>query len=208
MSSASELEKDLAWRESELAALKLVAGTAAKGSTTYDALLRSMLAMLYAHYEGFTKFAWDLYLDELESLKLQRQLLHEQLSKFSLEKDFQRLRGNMSSDSLWTFCSDTFKEALKNLATFAVKLETDSNLWPNVFEENSNRINLKCDLLDKNRTAIRLLVDRRNNIAHGKKLIVKDLSEYQKFEDAALLVMHELAVSIVDSLETADYLKR
>lgn len=207
MSSAAELEKDLSWRESELAALKILVSSSPKGSTTHNALLRSMLAMLYAHYEGFTKFAWDLYLDELESLNLKRSQLHEQLIKFSFEKQFQKLRGNMSSDSIWTFCTDGFKTAINEVAIFATKLETDSNLWPNIFEDNATKVNLSCDVLKQNRTAIKLLVDRRNNIAHGKKLIVNELQEYQKFEDAALLIMHELAVCIVDSLDNKLYLK-
>lgn len=52
------------------------------------------------------------------------------------------------------------------------------------------------------------MVARRNEIAHGQKMIIKDIQEYKKYEDAALEVMHELAVSIVDALDKKQYLRR
>ncbi|WP_347566292.1 MAE_28990/MAE_18760 family HEPN-like nuclease [Scytonema sp. UIC 10036] len=51
------------------------------------------------------------------------------------------------------------------------------------------------------------LVARRNEIAHRPKMIIKNLQEYKKYEDAALEVMHELAISIVDSLDKKLYLQ-
>jgi hypothetical protein len=38
-------------------------------------------------------------------------------------------------------------------------------------------------------------------------MVIKDLQEYQKYEDAAIEVMHELAISIVDCLDNKSYLK-
>ncbi len=60
-----ELDKDLNWREAELTSLKVQLITTTKGTVAHKVLLRAMWALLYAHYEGFCKFAWDLYLDEL-----------------------------------------------------------------------------------------------------------------------------------------------
>ncbi|MFN6439004.1 MAG: MAE_28990/MAE_18760 family HEPN-like nuclease [Nostoc sp. DedSLP01] len=50
------------------------------------------------------------------------------------------------------------------------------------------------------------LVVRRNDIAHGQKMIIKDIQEYLKYEKAAVEVMHELAVSVVECLDKKLYL--
>jgi len=64
------LEKDLQWREAELASLKRLAINATSNSVTHQSLLRALWALLYAHYEGFTKFAWDTLLDHIQGEKL------------------------------------------------------------------------------------------------------------------------------------------
>jgi hypothetical protein len=45
------------------------------------------------------------------------------------------------------------------------------------------------------------LVNQQNEIAHGKKLVINTLAEYQPYEEAAFLVMHKLAVAVVECLE-------
>ena len=51
------LEEDLQWREAELVSLKLVAAAAEAGTVRHDATLRALMALLYAHYEGYCRFA-------------------------------------------------------------------------------------------------------------------------------------------------------
>ena len=52
-----QIEADLDWRESELAVLRKHLLSTTVGSTQETTFLRTNLAMLYAHYEGFCKFA-------------------------------------------------------------------------------------------------------------------------------------------------------
>src|SRR5262249_50734358 len=61
--------------------------------------------------------------------------------------------------------------------------------------------------IDTNKSKLGLLVTRRNGIAHGEDVVVKDLTEYKQYEDAALVVMHDLAVAVVDALDNKTYLK-
>ena len=58
-----------------------------------------------------------------------------------------------------------------------------------------------------NKSKLGLLVTRRNAIAHGEEEVVKDLVEYKAYEDAAINVMHDVAVAIVDALNDRTYLK-
>lgn len=203
-----QLEEDLDWRLTELAILKKQVLLSSKDSDRYRALLRALWAMLYAHYEGFCKFAWDLYLDELQKSGVKRKDCKDEIAKLSLQKQFKTLKGDLSPESLWNFGQTGFKTMLEENLDFQVKLETKSNLSPKVFKDNSRKVCLNCTLIDEYESKIKTLVSRRNEIAHGKKVIVKDLKEYEEdYETPAIEVMHELAILIVDCLDKKLYLK-
>jgi hypothetical protein len=107
---------------------------------------------------------------------------------------------------MWEFCTKTFPALLKDKLAFAVKLETKSNLWPNVLIANSSCVGLACSSAQDHSAKLKSLVARRNDIAHGQKMTISSLGEYQEYENAAILVMHELAVSVLDALQSKSYL--
>lgn len=194
------LTRDLSWREAELASLKLEVSDADGGSVKERALLRALWAMLYAHYEGFSVFAWTVYLDEIENLRIVKEDLPYELQCLSLSAEINRIKSNMSGAEIVQFAKQGLPGLLSAPAIFPEKLEAASNLHPILFRENSKKVCLPHRHLDENELRIKLLVKRRNAIAHGENIIVKDLAEYQGYESAALLVMHELAIGIVESL--------
>jgi hypothetical protein len=203
-----QLEDDLNWRETELAILKQQAVLASKDSDRYRVLLRAMWALLYAHYEGFCKFAWDLYLEELQKAGVKRKNCKAEIAKLSLQKEFKALKGNLSPENLWNFGQTDFEIMLEdNLDFHQISLETQSNLYPSLFKENVIQAGLTCTLVDKYKIELKSLVTRRNEIAHGEKMTIKNIDEYKKYEDAALEVMHELAISIIECLDKKLYLK-
>lgn len=204
---AKQLEEDLSWREAELASLKLLVSDATVGSVRHTSLLRALWVMLYAHYEGFFKFAWDLYLEQLEQLGVTRGQSTDSLARFSLSKNFRALRADLSPKSLWGCFTCDFGAWMKDQLRFEVRLETNSNLWPGLAKENSIEVGLPTTKLDAYEVELRALVSRRNDIAHGKSMVVRDLAEYQKYEDAATLAMHELAVAVLEALEQKQYLR-
>jgi hypothetical protein len=96
---------------------------------------------------------------------------------------------------------------MKEQLTFELSLETDSNLWPNLLRDNSTEVDLPHKKVDEHELKLKALVARRNEIAHGKKMVIASLAEYQPYEDAAILVMHELAVAVLECLEKKTYLR-
>lgn len=208
MSSWTEqIESDLRWREAELGSLKLAVASAPTGSDRQRALLRALLAMLYAHYEGFSKFCWELFLDEVEKVACTRAQAVQQLAELSLEKVIRNLRGNTSTQAIWEFVHTVFPAEMVKPLSFPVRPETQSNLWPNLAMDNVHALGLSCPQIDEHRQLLRSLVGRRNEIAHGQKLEVRDLAEYEPYERAVMIVLHELAVVIVDHLEKRKYLR-
>lgn len=200
------LELDLKWREAELASLKRLAIISPIDSVAHQSLLRAIWALLYAHFEGFTKFCWDTIFDYIQSENIPAKQLNERFALLALEKEFKGLRGALDATSIWEFFDKTMPTALCNNASFPEesRLKTESNLWPNVFERETEKFGIICDELTIHRARIKTLVARRNEIAHGKSMTI-NLAEYHAYENAALCLMHELAIKAIEIIDAQTY---
>lgn len=201
-----QLEHDLSWREAELAVLKKQVIEAQRDSLRHGALLRALWMMLYAHYEGFCKFAFDSYLEAITRRRPKRLAVKDEIAAFSLRKRFKGLGGNLSNEMCTLFLTE-LSLLLEDEIQFEERVDTRSNLHPNVMREACRILRLPYTKVDENDLRIRTLVSRRNEIAHGKPMTVKSITEYQAYENAALDVMHELAISIIQAIESQSYLK-
>ena len=210
MSADSILEQDLKWREAELASLKRLAINATTEQVAYRALLRAMWALLYAHFEGFTKFCWDTVLDHVQSAAVPTGELDTKFALLALEPKFKNHRANLDSNSILSFFEVGLPQALLAAAEFPEdsRLKTDSNLWPNIFERESERLGIQCDELQKHRSRIKALVARRNDIAHGKNMVIATVAEYHEYENATLCLMHELAIKSIEIVDGKVYEKK
>jgi hypothetical protein len=202
-----QVEQDLAWREAEMGCLKLLLASARPGSDRHRALLRACSAMLYAHYEGFCKFCWTLLLDAIQASAHIRRELAEPIAKRAMAPVFRQLRGDTSDTNLWRFASSQFENELDEKASFPDEVDTGSNLWPGLAQRINGSVGLNCPLFDTHAAELGQLVGRRNKIAHGEKLEIADLKQFRSFEHAAWVVMHELAIAVVECLADKSYLR-
>jgi len=202
---ADQIEEDLKWREAELGSLKIQAAAAPCKSDRQRALLRALWTMLYAHYEGFSKFCWDILLDQIEKDGCARCDAMDYIARLSLAKVFQEFRKDTSPDGIWSFVRATFPAEMSQPVIFESRLETRSNLWPNLARENNEAVGLSTSQISAYEKQLSALVGRRNEIAHGRKLVVESLDEYAEYEKAVMLVLHELAVSVVNTLDARSF---
>lgn len=202
-----QIEEDLGWRESEMASLKLLLASSSTGSDRQRALLRACSAMLYAHYEGFCKFCWALLLDEVGQEGRRKEDLVDALGKRAMVDVFRQLRGNLCDDNIWLFATKTFHDARHSIAGSFEEVDTRSNLWPDLAQRINSSVGLACPLFSKHESELKQLVGRRNKIAHGAKLEIEDLEQFQKLEHAAVIVMHELALAVADCLNRKSYIR-
>jgi hypothetical protein len=203
--SGCQIEDDLKWREAELGSLKIQAAAAPAKSDRQRALLRALWTMLYAHYEGFCKFCWDVLLDEIEKDRCARCDAIDHIARLSLAKVFQEFRKDTSPSGIWSFVHTTLPGEMTEPLVFPSRLETRSNLWPALARENNAAVGLKCSQIDAYEKQLGALVGRRNEIAHGRKLVVDSLDEYAEYERVVMLVLHELAVSVVHTLDNRSF---
>ncbi len=134
-SSGIGLEEDLNWREAELASLELLASEVQRGTPAHSGLLRALRALLYAHYEGFCRFAWEHYLDEIRATNVIRNQCADPIAILSLTKEFKRIAGSGKASELWAFCREEFQQRMAECVDFKFWFESNSNLPPRILVE-------------------------------------------------------------------------
>ena len=92
-----KLDKDLSWRRKEIIDLALLVDT--KNGEIKITLIRSAIALLYAHWEGFIKNASIHYLEYICKLKLRLAFLTENFCHISLGKKFSKTTSVHSYES-------------------------------------------------------------------------------------------------------------
>ena len=207
MSFEDLIYEDWKWRERELANLKAITLSTQPGTPQRSVMLRAMWAILYAHYEGFFKFTWDCILSHLDSLSLNRSDLLDSLEVLSLEEDIKQCKKKLTNQEFLAFCK-SFTETYSSPVKFVKKLETNSNLYPSVIDDNNAILNLELTSLEDIRHHLKALVSRRNAIAHGQVMIIKDLDDYTKYENAVFTVINDFVLSCIDYINNNKYIKQ
>lgn len=165
------LESELAWRRAELHALKSLLELERHGGDTPTgrALSRSMLAMLYAHWEGYSKAVLSAYL----KFVLRRKPIAIDAAKgLLLAHARQIVRRYESGD---TEASSEFLELVRGTSRSRLRIvegrviDTKSNLRFAVLQDILSALDLPIeDFATRENLIDALLCDRRNEIAHGR----------------------------------------
>ncbi len=200
----NQIEADLDWREKELAILRKQLFQTALGSLQERTFLRTNLAMIYAHYEGFCKFALGVYIDALDRLALKRVDMKWPIAAKSLRKLHAEMRLIADPVEFFTKLFTDMDTHFNQKAEYE-RPDTIANLWPDLLMRWQTNLGLQCTTVLSEKTRLDTLVTSRNQIAHGKKLTVANRAELDKHSYAATMAMHEVAVGIADALEKQLY---
>lgn len=199
MSAAEQINHDLSWREGELGALKIVLSRSDLSEKQREVLLRAAWALLYAHYEGFTKFCLTLFYDELQTQTQECKLLPPATRVFALSKPLKQMRSDTSNDLLSKI--ESFADEHLSCPPQFPEVVTQSNLNPKVLNELLETADLDVSIVNEHKSKISTLVSRRNEIAHGEKNFISELSYYFSYEEAIYEIMYDLALSVIQKLE-------
>ncbi|WP_282294695.1 MAE_28990/MAE_18760 family HEPN-like nuclease [Stenotrophomonas sp. PS02289] len=204
---SSRLTTDLDWREAELAIMRKNLHGTTEGSAQEAALLRANLAMLYAHYEGFCKYAIELYIDSVERLKIRRGDLCWPLLTYSLAAFQSTLNSEPERKAFFSTILNDFNGLLDDVATYERPGQI-SNLWPDLLLEWLARLGLEDAEVLEQQVLLASLVSNRNLIAHGKRVQIDDRKQFEKYYRAATNAMHGVAIGVVDSFDKGAYKRR
>jgi hypothetical protein len=102
MEAIDELTADLGWRETELALLKVFFQRKDVTQRQHDVLARAAWSLLYAHYEGYTKFCLTLFFDRAARLIESCAPLPQKTKEYALFSEIKRIRSLPAADFLHT----------------------------------------------------------------------------------------------------------
>lgn len=201
---SNELTDDLKWRENELAIMHKQLILSTPKSLQEQTLLRANLTMIYAHYEGFCKFALTVYINTLDNLRLKRKDLNWTIATFSLVDFHKNLLTEKNQTAFFTRFMKEINGHLEEVAEYQRPYKI-SNLWPDTLLNWLSFLSLDTSSISEERILLESLVKNRNEIAHGKRLTISTRSELEKYKNSAMLAMHQVAIGIVEALEQESY---
>jgi len=219
----AELEADRIWREDEVRKLQNLGGNLSSDQEK-DQYRRSLILMLYAHFEGFCKFALSLYCSAINRARIQCEQADFALAAASLAPLFRDLRNPQKK-------SDIFRHSLPDdakLHVFAREAEfvqrsaqllgrtveipdgvvdMESNLTPTVLSKNLFRLGFRHDAFEAWYGDINKLLEFRNKIGHGEMRSGIAEKAYTDLRASVDRVMTGVTVVVIRSLEERDYLR-
>lgn len=220
----AELEDELTWRLDEIRFLRNQLGDFKKEQER-DRFRRTMVVMLYAHFEGFWRAAFMIYVKALNECRVRCADATDSLVAAAFSGVFEALvdsnrksaffRASAPDDmKLHRFCRHAeFAGRVHEFSSQTVEIEadavvdTESNLKPIVIRKNLFRLGFKHDAFVQHEGTVNWLLNWRNSISHGATRSGVTQQDYEPLEQAVMDVMRAVVQMIYDSLKDRRYLR-
>lgn len=199
MSILNSLTRDLDWRETEIASMRLLLLSDSITATQKTVLLRAAWALLYAHYEGFCKNALSTFFDAAQGSGVKCSGLPTPMKIHALGNALRRLRNLPNSDFLEEI--ESFSSSHLDQTPEFPEVDTRSNLWPKVLVELMEIADLSSAKVQEHQVKLATLVARRNGIAHGESNLIPEFAYYTSYEDVVYEVIYDLAYQVEEKLQ-------
>jgi hypothetical protein len=223
----AQLQYDLEWREREFTLLINQLGNMSE----YDKKIyrKTLLVMLYSHFEGFCKFAFLTYLKLINEERIARSEANEYIIASSLLDVFHDIEhsGN-TCNNIFNIDSNEKKFSKFFVRTHFIRsyneillqdidisdrfssiiVDTKSNLTLNVLVKILYRLGLPYDQFDSFESTISNLLTRRGDIAHGKKVDGIDENHFMEIEMKIFEFINSLIILLTDAARNKAFLKR
>ncbi len=185
------LSNAIAWRKKELATLKSLVRSGSHSRSKLNCLIRSGIAILYAHWEGFIKEAGTAYLEFVSRQRLTYQELTPNFIAFAMKKQLNEAR-QTNKAIIYNQVVEFFLSGLIQRSQIAYDdsaINIESNLSSAVLRNIVHMLGLDYSAFESKEKLIdEKLLKRRNHIAHGKYLTV-DETEFAEIYDQIIVLM-------------------
>lgn len=217
----AELEADRAWREEELRTFQN-RGSAINDEAELKRYRRALVLLLYAHYEGFWKFAFILYASAVNRSGISCGEATWAIAAASLSDLFRNLRNPQSKSDLFRrelpddaklhqfarereFIERTSEVEARPVNIPDYVVDTESNLTPVVLKKNLFRLGLPHDQFQAHDSEINKLLGIRNGISHGSLKEGVEERLYEQLRAATFSIMSALGIGIMQALSDRAY---
>lgn len=202
---SDKLASELAWRKKELSALKALIDLKSFSRGKQNALLRSGITMLYAHWEGFIKVAANSYLEFVAMQNLPYNKLSNNFVALAM-KDKLDQASQTNKATIYSEVADFFLNKLteRSIIKYENRIAT-SNLSSSVFKEIVCLLGLDYDFFESKEVLIdERLIKKRNMIAHGNYLDI-DEQQYDELHSQIVAIMDIFRNKIDNCASTKQY---
>lgn len=202
------LSDEIIWRKKELSAVYSLTQEKSNSLIKRKALLRSIIMLLYAHWEGFIKSAGTAYIKFVANQKL----LHHELSDNFLALAIRpMLHKAMESKQVIDQINlvEFFREDLNSRSVLQTKadINTQSNLSSSVLQNIVEMLGLDYALYSSQKEFIdEKLLHSRNTIAHGEYIDI-DQDEFIELYDKITEMMDTFRNQINNAASQKQYCK-
>ncbi|HLP91152.1 MAG TPA: MAE_28990/MAE_18760 family HEPN-like nuclease [Nostocaceae cyanobacterium] len=202
---SDKLAEELAWRKKELSILKSLIDSKSFESAKRNALLRSGITMLYAHWEGFVKVAANSYVEFVAMQKLPYNQLANNFIALAMKDQLDQAKETEKA-TIYNEVAEFFMTKLndRSVIKYEFRIAT-SNLSSSVFKEIMCMIGLDYSFYESKEVLIdEQLLKNRNIIAHGNYLDI-DEKRYDEWHTKVIEMMDTLRNQIDNAASTKQY---
>lgn len=203
---SNRFDEDLIWRRKELSDIKLAIRNADEHARA--ALLRALIAMCYAHWEGYVKVCASCFFEFMTSRRKPYSTLARQ---FYVNGFIVRLnslyQSRLSLASRCELVNDILDIGEKRFVAIKAELiDTKSNLNTDVIKDICTVCGVDGSFFEEKRTFIdTIILKRRNAIAHGQYEFI-DQSQVDQIIDDILGLMNHFRGLLENSVYTQAFL--
>ncbi|QLA18637.1 MAE_28990/MAE_18760 family HEPN-like nuclease [Desulfolutivibrio sulfoxidireducens] len=218
----AQLESNQAWRREEILFFQNHAAKLSSKEET-EKFYRAVVLLLYAHFEGYCKFSFALYIDTINKLSINFSEANYCIAAISLSKLFKALRypnskckefrNILPDDSkLHLFARNKeFVENYQELCTGLISIpenaiDLESNINPSVLRKALFQLGFPYDAFVEFEGKIDYLLQIRNKIAHGQERSGISSKRYFDLRDSIFKIMDEITLFVTKSLKNKNYL--
>lgn len=216
-----QLEEEITWRQNEIRFFRNQMSNLSEEDR--DQFRRSLVLMLYAHFEGFFKFSMLSYIKSVNNEKICCLDASPSITAASFQEIFYDLFNTDKKSKIFKqkLPDDTklhraarqidFVNKYNDLQKREVNIPEDlvdtSNLQPFVLRKCLFILGFQYDSFKDQEHVIVELLNRRNSIAHGaERSGIKD-DQYKKLEKSVFNMMEDIMRFVIESLKSKSYLK-
>jgi hypothetical protein len=188
-----------------------------------NSIRRANICLIYAHIEGFVKFAFTIYITAINQLNLNCQDVLPIFRAAVYVDDFKKLTDIEHKSKLFKksfpfdnhlhrlFRQEEFFESISDYLSIKVQIKdkyinTESNVGKEVLEKLLYQVGLPHDCLSSITGILNELKNKRNDISHGVDMSVINEKNYLRYVDCAFRILDELVTLIFDAYEKKRYL--
>jgi hypothetical protein len=200
-----EIHYDISWRNGELRNLKSI--SLRLSETDLKVFLKSVIPIIYAHWEGFVVTSLKIVFQYLNNLYLTSNDYCNIYLTTAYEQTLKSLDDSTGFDKRKKHLINLYKNFSEKV-NLGTKIDTKSNLNYAVLDEICKKTNLNISKFEEYKDELNELVHIRNSIAHGENSYTfESYEDINKYIELLENLMLDFQSEIQDLLKNEKYKK-